>query len=114
MREFFYILISCWFLNLFLPWWSALIPALLLGAWLFNKSLRGFIVGFTAAGMAWFLQALYIHIANNGIITGRIAETLGIGSSFFVLLITFFIGGLIGGLGVLLGVQIKLALSQPK
>lgn len=114
MREFIYILISCWFLNLFLPWWSALIPALFFGAWLIHSSLRGFVIGFTAGGAAWFLHAFYIHFANEGILSTRIAELLSVGSPVLVLCITFIIGGLIAGLGTLLGVQLKSVLHQPK
>lgn len=107
MRPFFAIFFLCWFFTLFLPWWAMLIPAILLGAWLLEKSLNAFLIGFSAAGMAWFIHVLYIHIANDAILSTRIAETFGVGSPWILLLITFFIGGILGGLGTLLGVQFK-------
>lgn len=107
MRPFFGIFFLCWFFTLFLPWWSVLIPSVLLGAWLLDKSFYAFLIGFSAAGAAWFVQALYIHIANNAILSTRVAETLSVGSPWVLLLITFVIGGILGGLGTLLGVQCK-------
>ena len=107
MRPFLGIFFLCWFITLFLPWWSVLIPALFLGAWLFEKSAHAFLIGFIAAGMAWFVQAFYIHIANDAILSTRIAETISVGSPWVLLLITFIIGGLLGGFGTLLGVQSK-------
>ncbi|MEX0647226.1 MAG: hypothetical protein WEA56_09430 [Balneolaceae bacterium] len=107
MRSFFIILVSTWFLNLILPWWSVVIPALLTGAWFFDRGLRAFCVGFTAAGFAWLLPALYIHFANDAILSTRIAEMMQVGSPWILLIITFLIGGLAGGLSALLGFMIK-------
>lgn len=107
MRPFLGIFFLSWFFTLFLPWWSVLIPAVLLGAWLLEKSFYAFLIGFSAAGLAWFAQALYIHIANDAILSTRIAETLSVGSPWILLLITFTIGGILGGLGTMLGVQFK-------
>lgn len=111
MRPFLSIFFLCWFFTLYLPWWSVLIPAILLGAWLLEKSLHAFLIGFSAAGLAWFAQVFYIHIANDAILSTRIAETLGVGSPWILLLITFFIGGILGGMGTLLGVQCKQVLK---
>lgn len=107
MRPFLGIFFLCWFFTLFLPWWAVLIPAVLLGAWLLEKSFYAFLIGFSAAGLAWFAQAFYIHIANDAILSTRIAETLSVGSPWILLLITFIIGGILGGSGTLLGVQVK-------
>lgn len=111
MRPFLGIFFLCWFFTLFLPWWSVLIPAVLFGAWLLEKSFQAFMIGFSAAGLAWFVQAFYIHLANDAILSTRIAETLSVGSPWILLLITFFIGGILGGLGTLLGVQVKYLLK---
>lgn len=110
MRSFSAILILTWFLNLFLPWWSALLPAIVIGMWLLDGAAKAFFTGLAAGGAAWLIQALYIHILNDGILTGRIAEVMQVGSPLLVLLFTFVIGGLIGGTGALAGYQIRSAL----
>ena len=51
----------------------------------------------------WGGQALYVHIANEGILSTRIAEMLGVGSPLIVVLITGVLGGLVSGLATLTG-----------
>jgi len=55
----------------------------------------------------------YIHIANEGVLTTRIADMMSVGSPLIVLFITFLIGGLLGGVSALSGVLIKQNLIQP-
>ena len=107
MRSFSAILILTWFLNLFLPWWSALLPAIGIGIWLLDGAFKAFFTGLAAGGTAWLIQALYIHIANEGILTGRIAEVIQVGSPLLVLLFTFTIGGLLSGTGTLVGYHLR-------
>jgi hypothetical protein len=97
------IAVSAFLLNLFLPWWSIAIPGLIFG-YLFNKkALPSFGWGFLALFLLWGGQALYIHFANDGILSTRIAEMLSVGSPMLVVLITGIIGGLVSGLATLTG-----------
>lgn len=112
MKEFVLVLFFSWLFTLFLPWWGVLIPTFIIGAWLLKGSFTAFWVGFLGAGSAWFFQALYIHIANEGILSGRIAEMMGVGSPWIVLLITFLIGALAGGMGTLTGYLLKVNLKK--
>jgi hypothetical protein len=109
MKAFIAILFFSWIISLYLPWWGVFVPAFIFGAWLLNRSSSAFITGFLAVGLAWFFQALYIHIANDGILSTRIAEMMGLGSAWMVLMITFLVGGIPGGLGALLGYLFKAA-----
>lgn len=113
MKGFVLILFFSWLFTLFLPWWGVLIPTLIIGAWLLNGALSAFLTGFLGAGSAWFLQALYIHFANDGILSGRIAEMMSVGSPWVVLIITFTVGALTGGLGALTGYLLKKNLNKP-
>ena len=112
MRNFSILLILIWFFNLLLNWWVAVIPAIFLGAWLFDKNLSALTVGFLAGGSAWFIQALYIHISNDAILATRIADMMQVGSPLIVLLLTFIVGGLLTAISTLMGYQIK-ALLRP-
>lgn len=107
MRNFILLFFSFWIVTLFLPWWTLLIPAVLLGAVLFEHSVSAFLIGFLSLFAAWAVQVLYIDIANESILSGRVAEMLGVGQSWIVILITAATGGLIGGMGTLFGSQIR-------
>lgn len=97
------ILISAFLLNLFLPWWSIAIPGLVFGWWFNEKAGPSFVFGFLALFILWGGQALYIHLANDGILSTRIAEMLQVGSPLLVILLTGVLGGLVSGLATLTG-----------
>lgn len=111
MRSFFIIFAFTWILNLFLPWWIGVFPALIIGAWFFDRWIHAFLIGFSGAGSAWFVQAFYIHIMNEGILTDRIADMLQVQTPENVLLITFLAGGLMGGIAALSGFLCKAVLK---
>lgn len=103
------IIVSAFILNLFLPWWSIALAGLIFGFVFKEKALTSFLWGFTALFILWGSQAMYTHLANDGVLTGRIAEMLGVGSPLIVVLITGVIGGIVGGLSTLTG-----SLMNPK
>lgn len=70
-------------------------------------------IGFTGTGLSWFLHALFIHFANDAILSTRMAEMTGAGSPWIILFITFLIGGIPGGLGTLTGYLLKINLKPP-
>ena len=101
------VLVTAFLLNLFLPWWSIALPGLFFGWW-FNKNAgTSFVLGFLALFLLWGGQALYIHIANEAILSSRIAEMLQIGSPLLVVLITGVLGGLVSGMATLTGSLMK-------
>ncbi|MGK7369258.1 MAG: hypothetical protein ACNS64_03510 [Candidatus Halalkalibacterium sp. M3_1C_030] len=108
------IAIFAWILGLFLPWWSMAIPCFLLGSWLGKKSGASFLAGFLGIGILWFIQTLTIHIANDGILTTRIAELFTLPHPLLVILVTILIGGLAGGLSTLTGYFFGEAFVQKK
>lgn len=74
-----------------------------------QNGIKAFLTGFMAAGLAWFLQAIYIDIANESILSTRIAEMMGAGSHWIILFTTFLIAALTGGLAALVGYFLKAA-----
>ncbi|MDZ7721002.1 MAG: hypothetical protein U5K72_19435 [Balneolaceae bacterium] len=114
MRAFIAILFFSWLLTLFLPWWGIIIPGLIFGAWLLQGGLQAFLTGFLACGLAWFLQALYIDLANESILSTRIAEMMGVGSHWIILLATFSVAALTGGIATLSGYLVKAVLKPEK
>lgn len=99
----FLIIITAFVLNIFLPWWSIAIPGLAFGYYFNEKALASFGWGFLALFLLWGLQAFYIHLANDGILSSRIAEMFQLGSPLWVVLITGILGGLVSGLATMTG-----------
>ncbi len=99
--------LSAWLLSFVLPWWSLAFPALILGAILGTSGARSF--GYGALGIAgwWLIHTLYIHTANDGILTSRIADLFSLPYPWLLIVITVLIGGLAGGLATLTGYQLK-------
>lgn len=103
MRAFFAILFFSWLITLFLPWWGIILPGIIFGAMLLKSGVKAFFTGFLATGLAWFLQALYIDVANESILSTRIAEMMGVGSHWIILLAAFLIAAIVGGVATLAG-----------
>lgn len=101
------LIITAYLLNLVLLWWSIAIPGLILGYQFNPKAGAAFGWGFLALFLLWGGQALYIHFANDSILSTRIAEMLGVGSPYLVILITGILGGLVSGLATLTGTLLK-------
>jgi len=97
------LVITGYLINLILPWWGIAITGLILGFQLKPTSGKAFGIGFLALFLLWGGQAFYIHVANDGILSTRIAEMLSVGSPILVVLITGLVGGLVSGLAVLSG-----------
>lgn len=97
------IALTAWLISFLLPWWSLAIPCIILGGWLGEKHISAFLNGFLGIGGLWLIQTLYVHFANDGILTSRIAELFSLPHPLLVILITIVIGGLAGGLSTLTG-----------
>ncbi len=80
-----------------LPWWSLAVAAFLAGAWLPYK--RGHHAAFSlffAAAVVWIFPALLADIQNESLLSGRMAELTGIGSTAALLVVTAVMGGIMG------------------
>ncbi|MEQ9089641.1 MAG: hypothetical protein RIE52_01050 [Balneola sp.] len=106
------LIITAYLINLILPWWGIAITGLILGFQMKPKPGKAFGIGFLALFLLWSGQALYIHLANDGILSTRIAEMLGVGSPILVILITGIVGGLVSGLAVLSGSLIGESINE--
>ena len=88
--------------GLLLPWWTIAVAAFIVSALIPQRPLAAFFTGFLALFLLWGGLALYIDVANNSILSTRIAGVLPLqGSSVALLLVTGFVGALVGGGGSL-------------
>ena len=85
--------------GLYLPWWNIAIAAFISVLLIPLASGRAFLAGFAGVFLLWFLLAWWIDIKNQHILSRKIAEIFPLGgSSFAIILVTSFIGALVGGL----------------
>jgi len=84
--------------GLYLPWWCFALAACLVSALIPQRPFLSFLAGFLALFLLWGGLAWSIDTANNSILSGKIAQILPLGgSSYLLILVTAFIGALVGG-----------------
>jgi hypothetical protein len=96
--------------GLFLPWWTISLVAFLVSALIPLKPLQAFFAGFLAIFLLWGGLAWGIDWMNNSILSAKIAAILPLGGSVIALiLVTAFIGALVGGGAAITGSFLKAA-----
>ena len=87
-----------------LPWWSFVITNLLIAVAIPQKPFLAFASGAIGVGMLWAGLAMGIDLANNHILSTKVANLLPLKGSYNGLIIlTAFLGALLGGLASLTG-----------
>jgi len=90
--------------TLYSAWWSFAITSLIVAVAIHQKPAKAFAAGFIALALLHGIHAMIINSANDGILAQRVANVLPLGgSSFILVLITAFIGGVISGFAALTG-----------
>jgi len=87
-----------------LPWWSCIVTNLIIAIALPIKPLQSFIAGALGVGALWAGLAFGIDLANNHILSTKVAQILPLGGSYIALIaVTAIVGALLGGLASLTG-----------
>jgi hypothetical protein len=87
-----------------LPWWSFVVTNLIIAIALPTKPVQSFIAGALGVGALWAGLAFGIDIANNHILSTKVAQILPLGGSYIALIaVTAIVGALLGGLASLTG-----------
>lgn len=90
--------------GLYLPWWGIALAAFLVSALVPQRPGLSFLSGFLALFLLWASLAWIIDGANKSILSVKIAEILPLGgSSILLVLVTAFVGALVGGGAALTG-----------
>jgi hypothetical protein len=93
-----------------LPWWSFVITNLIIAIALPIKPLQSFVAGALGVGALWAGLAFGIDLANNHILSTKVATILPLGGSYIALIVvTAFVGALLGGLASLTGSFVRKA-----
>lgn len=98
----------CLIFSLSLPWWALFFPAILSG-WLLavNKQRFLFGKGFIITGLIWLGITLVNGSMNGFDLAARLAQTFQLPNEILFLFISFVVGGLIGGSGMLAGGAVR-------
>jgi len=96
--------------GLYLPWWSFAAVAFIVSLLIPQQPLKAFLSGFLGLFLLWGLLALILDLANESILSTKVAQILPLGgSSVALILVTAFVGALVGGGAALAGAFLKIA-----
>jgi hypothetical protein len=101
--------------GLFLPWWTIAVVAFAVSALIPQGPLAAFFAGFSGLFLLWGGMALGIDLANGSILSTRVAGVLPLHeSSPAIILVTAFVGALVGGGGALTAAFLQKPTSRVK
>jgi hypothetical protein len=87
-----------------LPWWTFTISSFIVALAIHQKPFKAFGAAFVALFLLWGILAFIIDIANEHILSSKMAQVLPLGgSSIAIIILTAFIGALVAGLAALSG-----------
>src|SRR6186713_1292461 len=94
-------------------WWFFAVIAFLVAALIHQKGYKAFLAGFLSLFILWFVLAFWMDLANEGVLSVKIASILPLdGSKWLLMIITAFVGGLVAGFAALSGSYLRS--SNPK
>ena len=86
------------------PWWLFVGTSGIVAFFIMDTPAKSFFAGFLGVGALWAGLAFGIDMANNHILSSKVAQILPLGGSYIALIIvTAFVGALLGGLASLTG-----------
>lgn len=91
-----------------LPWWSFAISSFVVSVAIHQKPGKSFLAGFLGLFLLWAGLALMKDVANEHLLSTKVAQILPLGGSYIVLiLVTGIVGGLVSGLAALAGSYLR-------
>ena len=85
-------------------WWFFAVVAFAVAILVHQKAWKAFFSGFLGLFLLWGGLAYWIDVKNESILSSKIAELLPLGgSSFLLIVVTGFIGGIVAGMAALSG-----------
>lgn len=97
----------------FLPWWSAMLATFAGLALMPTFSpAKTWLAGFAAIALLWAGYALAIDLANQSLMSIRIAGIFGLPHPGLLIALTALVGGLAGGLAALSGRAFRMLLTS--
>lgn len=99
--------------SMYFPWWSIVAAAFIVAALTPQSAGRAFLSGALGIFLLWLTLCWTIDIANNSILSTKIASILPFGGSVFLLIIvTSVVGAIVGGFGALSAAYLRKLIRQ--
>jgi hypothetical protein len=87
-----------------LPWFSFAVVAFVVALAIHQKPFKAFVAGFIALFLLWGILAFAIDVANEHILSKKVAQILPLqGNHYLLILITALVGALVSGFASLTG-----------
>lgn len=97
------VLLLSWILQSFLPWWTMAIGAFATGLYFRQNGFMSFLAGMLGVGLLWYGMAWYADSSTSSILSEKVAGIFPTKTIGLLLLVTAFVGGLVGGLASMTG-----------
>ncbi|MBS1782967.1 MAG: hypothetical protein JSS78_07860 [Bacteroidetes bacterium] len=94
------------------PWWSIAIVCSIVSIILRISTGKAFWVGFLGIFVFWLSLAVFRDLANNHILSNRMAQLFHLPFSAFFLVVSAIVGGLVGGISAWAGSELRLLLNR--
>ena len=99
--------------GLYMPWWGIAITSFVVSALIPQGRGRAFLTGFLGVFILWGILSVWIDSKNNGILSHKIAQILPLGGSVFsLILLTAFVGALVGGFAGLTASFLRMGMQK--
>lgn len=94
--------------GLYTPWWSIAIISFLVALLVKQRIWLAFLSGFAGIFLCWGILSCWIDVKNNSVLSHKIALLFPLGgSSFLLILVTAFVGALVGGFAAMSGSSLR-------
>ena len=94
-------------------WWFFAVVAFLVAVLIHQRGYKAFFAGFLALFILWFVLAFWMDLANEGVLSVKIASILPLsGSKWMLMIVTACIGGLVAGFAALSGSYLRSSSSK--
>ncbi len=98
--------------ELWMPWWSVAVVAFAV-AWLTgSRPAKAFAMGFCGVGLLWLSVAALYDVSNEHILSGRMAKVFSLPNYGLFIVVTVFVGALVGGMGAWSASLLRRGLSK--
>ena len=88
-------------------WWTAALVAGIAGAVCRLRTGEAFLAGFWGVALLWLSFVLWKDIANHHLLSARMAKVIHLPSYLLYIIVTFIVGGIVGGLPAWAGAHLR-------
>jgi hypothetical protein len=96
----------------FFPWWTIAVVAFIIAFIAGLRPGKAFLSGVLGIGLLWLGWALWADMANDHILSSKMAALFKLPNYILFIVVTVFVGALVGGLSALSGALVKRAVAQ--